>query len=269
MVLPISGFLPVPLPMMIPFMGAQSLVIGKMFGEGFQYGKRKISAMPNEEFNALTFADMMSNARDEMQASIPTMQKAMQDMKPMVETVVHEFTNYLSLVIDRAPSEVSNIINQLAHAAFPHGPETPEEFNLLKELDILPPAFATDMPSAGTSIALSGPSTIAGLTVTQAQQAARDKQLAYDIEQRRLRDIRADALAKGLISPVTGAIAPVRTQQAAGQSQKLERLRLIKLIAAQAVTVKSGATYAIRSNAAKFMREYQQKLNNLLDRYRF
>ncbi len=98
MVLPVSGFLPVPLPMMIPFMGAQSLVIGKMFGEGFQYGKRKISAMPNEEFNKLTFEDMMSNARSEMQASIPTMQAALQDMKPMVTTVVKEFLAYIELV---------------------------------------------------------------------------------------------------------------------------------------------------------------------------
>ncbi len=61
MVLPVSGFLPVPLPMMIPFMGAQSLVIGKMFGVGFQYGKRKISAMSNEEFNKLTFQDTSCN----------------------------------------------------------------------------------------------------------------------------------------------------------------------------------------------------------------
>ncbi len=113
MVLPISGFLPVPLPMMIPFMGAQSLVIGKMFGEGFQYGKRKISAMPNEEFNKLTFEDMMSNARVEMQNSIPTMQAALQDMKPMVQTVVHEFTNYLSLVISEAPKQAQQIKTSL------------------------------------------------------------------------------------------------------------------------------------------------------------
>ncbi len=98
MVLPISGFLPVPLPMMIPFMGAQSLVIGKMFGEGFQYGKRKISAMSNEEFNKLTFEDMMSNARTELKASIPTINASLQDMQPMVEVVVREFFNYLSLV---------------------------------------------------------------------------------------------------------------------------------------------------------------------------
>ncbi len=98
MVLPVSGFLPVPLPMMIPFMGAQSLVIGKMFGEGFQYGKRKISAMSNEEFNKLTFEDMMSNARTELKASIPTINASLQDMQPMVEVVVREFFNYISLV---------------------------------------------------------------------------------------------------------------------------------------------------------------------------
>ncbi len=98
MVLPISGFLPVPLPMMIPFMGAQSLVIGKMFGEGFQYGKRKISAMPNEEFNKLTFESLMSNAREEIKASVPTMQAALGDMAPLVDTVVREFFNYISQV---------------------------------------------------------------------------------------------------------------------------------------------------------------------------
>ncbi len=117
MVLPVSGFLPVPLPMMIPFMGAQSLVIGKMFGEGFQYGKRKISAMPNEEFNKLTFEQMMSNAREEIKASIPTMNAAMQDMQPMVEVVVREFFNYVSLVtkIVSGRGEGENIFQQEGH----------------------------------------------------------------------------------------------------------------------------------------------------------
>ncbi len=137
-------------------MGAQSLVIGKMFGEGFQYGKRKISAMPNEEFNALTFEKMMSNARDEMQASIPTMIAAMQDMKPMVAAVVHEFTNYLSLVIQEAPSQSSQLINELAHVVFPHGPTNKDEFNLLDQLGIVQPAFAEDMPKGGLGIPLTG-----------------------------------------------------------------------------------------------------------------
>ncbi len=139
MVLPVSGFLPVPLPMMIPFMGAQSLVIGKMFGEGFQYGKRKISAMPNEEFNKLTFEAMMSNARDEMQASIPTMIQAMQDMKPMVAAVIHEFTNYLSLVIKAAPDEIGGLVSDVAHELAPHeGKQIPaghtEELNIFETI---------------------------------------------------------------------------------------------------------------------------------------
>jgi len=105
----VSGFLPVPLPMMIPFMGAQSLVIGKMFGEGFQYGKRKISAMPNEEFNKLTMQDMMSNARTEMQASIPIMQEALRDMQPLVETVVHEFFNYIKIIAAMIPEQAREL----------------------------------------------------------------------------------------------------------------------------------------------------------------
>ncbi len=106
MVLPVSGFLPVPLPMMIPFMGAQSLVIGKMFGEGFQYGKRKISAMPNEEFNKLTFESMMSNAREELKASVPTINASLHDMDDMVETVIDIFIGYLQKVITKAPQAV-------------------------------------------------------------------------------------------------------------------------------------------------------------------
>ncbi len=155
MVLPVSGFLPVPLPMMIPFMGAQSLVIGKMFGEGFQYGKRKISAMPNEEFNKLTFEAMMSNARDEMQASIPTMIQAMQDMKPMVNAVIHEFTNYLSLVIQAAPDVAGGVVSDVAHAVAPHAEaQIPsghtEEMNIFETIAEQFPhvheAGAVDMP---------------------------------------------------------------------------------------------------------------------------
>ncbi len=122
MVIPISGFLPVPLPMMIPFMGAQSLVIGKMFGEGFQYGKRKISAMTNEEFNKLTFEDMMSNARIELRNSIPTMNGALQDMKPMVDVVVREFLQYINEVSKTLQAVTVTGLEQGAHALGTHVP---------------------------------------------------------------------------------------------------------------------------------------------------
>ncbi len=84
-------------------MGAQSLVIGKMFGEGFQYGKRRISAMSNEEFNKLTFADMMSNARMDIKAAIPSMKASMSDMDDMVVLIIDMFVGYLKTVIEKSP----------------------------------------------------------------------------------------------------------------------------------------------------------------------
>ncbi len=60
MVLPVGGFFPIPLAMMIPFMATQSLVMGEAFGKAFQFGKRKISAMSNDEFNKLDIETVAS-----------------------------------------------------------------------------------------------------------------------------------------------------------------------------------------------------------------
>ncbi len=75
---------------MIPFMGAQSLVLGKAFGEGFQYGKRRISAMTNEEFNRLTPSDIAKQSRTELQQMIPSMQDAITDMRDFQSFIVKE-----------------------------------------------------------------------------------------------------------------------------------------------------------------------------------
>ncbi len=86
----LSGFLPIPLAMMIPFMGSQSLVIGKQFGEGFQYGKRKISAMTNEEFNKLTPQKIAQDNAEELRQMIPSMKSSIQDMREFQTFIVRE-----------------------------------------------------------------------------------------------------------------------------------------------------------------------------------
>ncbi len=157
-------------------MGAQSLVIGKMFGEGFQYGKRKISAMPNEEFNKLTFEDMMSNAREEIKASIPTMQAAMHDMQAMVETVVSEFVDYLGIVVKRAPVEAASLGKDI----FGNIPDELVEFQ--KRLEDLYKSFGLPMPAIrayASNIPLTGPSTVSGLTVQEARDKAIKNQNRY------------------------------------------------------------------------------------------
>ncbi len=86
----LSGFLPIPLAMMIPFMGAQSLIIGKQFGEGFQYGKRKISAMTNDEFNKLTPQKIAHDSARELSEMIPEMKASITDMREFQSFIVNE-----------------------------------------------------------------------------------------------------------------------------------------------------------------------------------
>ncbi len=101
----LSGFLPIPLAMMIPFMGMQSLVIGKQFGEGFQFGKRKISAMTNDEFNKLTPAMIAQRSADELKAMIPSMQQSLQDMRVFQTFIVQE----LIATVKQLPNDIFGV----------------------------------------------------------------------------------------------------------------------------------------------------------------
>ncbi len=256
-------------------MGAQSLVIGKMFGEGFQYGKRKISAMPNEEFNKLTFEMMMSNARDEMKASIPTMQQAMRDMQPMVETVIHEFMDYLGKVLREAPVQAA----ELGKDIFGNIPAELVEFQ--KRLEDLYKSFGLPMPGirayadTGTNIPLSQSSTVKGLSVSQAREQARLKQVTHEAEVERLRVARVN-LSTQVRQTLSVAGPQVRqgiTQKAAGQSQRNERTRLINIINKAGKDLKNAMTQGgdtrLIQRFSRTLAEHQQQLVNLLARYRF
>ncbi len=81
MVLPIGFFAPLPLAIMIPFMAAQSFAMGQAFGTSFQYGKRKISSMSNEEFNAITAVEIADNLQSDVRAMIPSMNESFHRME--------------------------------------------------------------------------------------------------------------------------------------------------------------------------------------------
>ncbi len=96
--LPIPGmFMPLPLPMMIAFMGIQSAVMAKQFGENFQYGKRRISAMSNAEFNSITMEKLLRENTNELKRMIPTMEESMKDMSALVPVIIREFGNMAKL----------------------------------------------------------------------------------------------------------------------------------------------------------------------------
>ncbi len=97
MSIPSIGFFALlPLPMMIPFMGIQSAVMAEQFGTMFQYGKRRISAMSNEEFNALTPEILQKRMTEQITAMIPEMQKQIQAMTPLVKIILETFGSYIT-----------------------------------------------------------------------------------------------------------------------------------------------------------------------------
>jgi len=96
-ILPIGFFAPLPLAIMIPFMAAQSFAMGHAFGTSFQYGKRKISSMTNEEFNALSATDLHGNLQADIRAMIPNMNQSFKTMEQFQIDIINSMVNTLRL----------------------------------------------------------------------------------------------------------------------------------------------------------------------------
>ncbi len=94
-VLPIGFFAPLPLAIMIPFMAAQSFAMGHAFGTSFQYGKRKISSMSNEEFNALSATDLHGVLQADIRGMIPSMNQSFQRMEDFQIDIIKSMANVI------------------------------------------------------------------------------------------------------------------------------------------------------------------------------
>ncbi len=145
---PISAFTAVPNPQMLAFMGAQSFLMMQMAGAGWQYGKRKISAMKNEEFNPLTVNALLQKETADVRAAIPTIIKSINDMTPMVHDIVAQYGDFIREIIRATPQLVSNIYQ-------PTEKPSVETFNPLSILNPLLPAFAEESSTSTTGHILS------------------------------------------------------------------------------------------------------------------
>ncbi len=99
---PIGFFAPLPLALMIPFMAAQSFAMGEAFGKGFQYGKRKVSSMTNEEFNTKTGASLYAETTVDINNMIPSMKNQMSNFALLQSDIIKEMIGYLR----QLPSDV-------------------------------------------------------------------------------------------------------------------------------------------------------------------
>ncbi len=100
----IGFFAPLPLALMMPFMAGQSMLMGDAFGKSYQYGKRKISAMSNEEFNKLTPADLAKDITADFTALIPELKIAMAKSTELQSLIIREMGNILKTI----PDEIKN-----------------------------------------------------------------------------------------------------------------------------------------------------------------
>ncbi len=116
MVLP-GTFMPFFFPLGIAFMGSQSAVMMKMAGEQWQYGKRRISAMTNEEFNKLTPLKLYEIETSDLRAMIPLMQESMRDMNKLTPIIVTEmigmFKDFINGIFGALQSETDKHLHPL------------------------------------------------------------------------------------------------------------------------------------------------------------
>ncbi len=79
-------------------------------GSGWQFGKRKVSAMSNEETNKTTPQQFMQKLNSELKGMIPSMQQGMRDMTPLVKTSMLLFGEYIREAIKAFPQVVEKIL---------------------------------------------------------------------------------------------------------------------------------------------------------------
>ncbi len=84
MPLPIGFFMPLPLPIMIPFMMWQSAAIAAGFGTYFQFAKRRVSAMSNEDFNKADPHELVNSMYEDIVKQIPSSFAKVDSLTPVM-----------------------------------------------------------------------------------------------------------------------------------------------------------------------------------------
>ncbi len=89
-------------------MAAQSMIMGEAFGKSYQYGKRKISSMSNEEFNKLTMQDLATQLETDYKAVIPSVTRSMTASQDFQEFIIKE----LAAIVPKIPGATIEGIKQ-------------------------------------------------------------------------------------------------------------------------------------------------------------
>ncbi len=282
MSLPISGFTAVPNPMMLSFLATQGFAIMYYGGAGWQFGKRKVSGMSNEQVNKMSPNDFLMQLHNETRTMVPTMAQGMKDMTPLVKTTLVLFGAYIREAIKAFPEVVQNILGSTDSGEFSNIPTSSgSSGNLPPQMASFLHYFATLSKATQGNIVAEAENPqldTSGMSLAQHEENKRQKIIDAD----RAKVDRQNQLKRfGVLkTPIPQVRADVG-KRPAGQSAKLERLLLIRSIDGTAKKLKelfrrvpahSADRRLIESEIAtekSKLFKRQQKLVNLLARYRF
>ncbi len=126
--------MPLPLPIMIPFMMWQSAAIAAGFGTYFQYAKRRVSAMSNDEFNKSNPHDLVNAMYDELIVAMPSSFKKIESLTPIIlDSMLKMLTDaaewFSGVLGGTGPADalhhLQGLPGHIGHAGFGEDIETP------------------------------------------------------------------------------------------------------------------------------------------------
>ncbi len=269
-------------------MAAQSMIMGDSFGKAYQYGKRKISSMSNEEFNKLDTKQLGQEILTDYRNIIPSVSQAIQESNEFQSLIVNQLAQILKdLPADliggvtgnqelanklKETSEsnlkgggdiVLTIINAI-QGALPGIPEAEARLVTSEVIHVIDPNLDVNKFLAPKM------STIKGLSVQQAQAQAKQTQLKFEEQLREQQRARAGSTPiKAIVPQISQVGFGTLTKKKAGQSQIMERKLLISQIANAAHNMKITINADQYNRFKKIMEMFQQKMVNLLARYQF
>ncbi len=272
---PISGFTAIPNPQMLAFMPIQSYLMMYFAGSAWQFGKRKISAKSNEEFNKLTMKTLLEEHTIELKSVIPTLEKSMDDVTPLIRILIEQYGDFVREAIRALPEAIGNIFQGTS------GSVQQSQFGITQVRGYVP----GDSRNYGTTGQKELDAQIRALinkyytpgSQTQLGPGYQGKKNSSSITLRTsTREQQVRSFGSTLIKPQLslGEKARISGQKRkAGQSQNIERGKLTKLISALGTEAKywlrrnpNGPQFKDRSSRLKIA---QQRLVTLLARYRF
>ncbi len=96
-------------------MPIQSYLMMYFAGAGWQIGKRKVSAIPNDKFNPMTSTDLLKTFTADLRESIPELERSLQDITPLIEVLIKQYGEFIKEAINVAPQVAQTVAGALVN----------------------------------------------------------------------------------------------------------------------------------------------------------